>query len=87
MWLRSWFGKLFSPFAALWRRLREGRGLSVAELARRLGVDVAQLHGLQPTYQPRRIPKRSGGQRLLSIPSDELKAMQKRVLEEREDSF
>ena len=38
------------------------------------------LRDLRPGYQQRRIPKRSGGWRLLSVPDDDLKAMQRRLL-------
>jgi hypothetical protein len=63
-----------------WRWLRDGTGLGVDELARRLGLSAAHLQNLQPNYRERPIPKRSGGRRLLAVPSDELKAVQRRLL-------
>ena len=78
-----WLKWLFAPWALVkqaWRRLRDGRGFGVDELARRMGVPVAQLSDCQPSYQERRIPKRSGGERVLSVPSEELKSLQRRLL-------
>src|SRR5436305_4894164 len=79
MGIRTWLGRLGTALRRLWRGLREGRGLSVAELARRLDVPEARL-SRNPTYQPRQIPKRSGGTRLLHVPDDELKDLQRRIL-------
>jgi retron-type reverse transcriptase len=64
----------------LWRWFRDGSGFGIDELARRLGLPADQLQNVRPSYQERRIPKRSGGQRVLAIPSDELKAVQRRLL-------
>jgi RNA-directed DNA polymerase len=76
----NWFLRLGAPLRAFWRWLREGRGFDVAELARRLGVPAEQLQSCRPDYRPRLIPKRSGGRRVLSIPSDELKSLQRLLL-------
>jgi uncharacterized protein (TIGR03067 family) len=76
----NWFRFLWGPLLRLWRWLRDGSGFDVEELARRLGVSVEELHTLEPTYQPRQIPKRSGGMRLLYIPDEMLKALQRRML-------
>jgi len=57
-----------------------GRGHTVAELARRLDVDQAQLRRIQPRYRPFTIPKRSGGTRRILAPDRELKDLQRRVL-------
>jgi retron-type reverse transcriptase len=79
-WVRSLAKVLGKVLGKLWRWLREGRGFNVEDLARRLGLPTDQLRAVQPSYQQRLIPKRSGGQRLLSIPSDELKQLQRRLL-------
>src|SRR5262245_62049082 len=79
MGIRAWLSRLGAALGRLWRGLREGRGLSVAELARRLDMPEARL-SLNPTYQPRQIPKRSGGTRLLHVPEDDLKDLQRRIL-------
>ncbi len=79
MGIRAWLGRLAAALRRLWRGLREGRGLGVAELARRLGVPEARL-SLKPVYQPRQIPKRSGGTRLLHVPTDDLKDLQRKIL-------
>ena len=80
MGLWKWAGFLWNALAKLWRWFRDGSGFGVEELARRLGLPADRLRTLQPSYQQRRIPKRSGGQRLLSVPSDELKQVQRRLL-------
>jgi retron-type reverse transcriptase len=62
------------------RRFFPGKGHGVEELARRLGIAVEELHGLQPTYREFTIPKKSGGSRLIRAPDEKLKAMQRRIL-------
>jgi len=57
-----------------------GSGHTVAELARRLDVDQAQLRRIQPRYRPFTIPKRSGGTRRILAPERELKDLQRLVL-------
>lgn len=54
------------------------RGLP--ELARRLGVSVPELQKVPIQYNVFRIPKRTGGVRLISAPCPELKGIQKRIL-------
>jgi RNA-directed DNA polymerase len=76
----NWFRSLWHVLREFWRWLREGKGFDIEELARRLGLPAAQLRDFRPSYQERRIPKRSGGRRLLFVPSDELKALQRRLL-------
>jgi len=61
-------------------RVRAGRGLPVRELARRLDLSPEELAALKVHYDERFIPKRSGGQRRLLVPSPELKAIQRRIL-------
>jgi len=57
-----------------------GRGLSPAELARRLDVSLEELQAISIDYVEAFIPKRSGGTRRLLVPSHELKAVQRRIL-------
>ncbi len=63
-----------------WLRCRLGLGRSVAELASRLEMSVDNLRTFQPKYRQASIAKRTGGVRHLSIPSDETKALQRRLL-------
>lgn len=70
---------------ALWDRLMHwlagpGEGRDMDELARRLGVERAQVVELEPSYTRHQIPKRRGGQRQILAPSPPLKAMQRRIL-------
>jgi len=78
--LWSWLGFLWKPLWRFWRWLWEGSGFDVEELARRLGLPADKLRGISPSYHPRLIPKRSGGQRVLAIPGDELKSLQRLLL-------
>ena len=64
----------------LFEWLFPGRGHTVAELARRLGVDQAQLRRIQPRYRQFTIPKRSGGTRRILAPERELKDLQRQIL-------
>ena len=57
-----------------------GRGKTVKDLAEWLDVDVRQLKRVQPIYHQFPVPKRSGGVREISAPSDELKRIQRRIL-------
>ena len=52
----------------------------VAELARRLEMDLEVLKSFGPTYHTFAIPKRSGGLRQISAPDPELKTLQRRIL-------
>lgn len=56
------------------------QGLSVDELARRLGMSAEEIAAVQPSYQEFRIPKRSGGTRTIAAPDAALKALQRRIL-------
>jgi RNA-directed DNA polymerase len=76
----AWFYRHTRGHPLAWLRVQFGRGKDPDELARRLGVDVESLRSLTPTYRERFIPKKGGGQRRLLIPSDELKALQRRIL-------
>lgn len=64
------------------RRLQSllGLGYSVAELARRLDIDVAKLRAFQPRYSTALIPKRNGGTRRLLVPDAATKDLQRRIL-------
>lgn len=50
------------------------------ELARRLGLDLAAIQATAIEYQQFTIPKASGGTRVISAPSKELKALQHRII-------
>jgi uncharacterized protein (TIGR03067 family) len=84
MSLASWLGRVLSaalsPLVRFWRWLRDGSGLGVEELARRLGIPAEQLATFPTVYQEIQIPKRSGGVRRLSIPGADLKSLQRRLL-------
>ncbi|HKB05027.1 MAG TPA: reverse transcriptase family protein [Gemmataceae bacterium] len=60
--------------------LIRGRGHGVEELARRLGMSVADLRAVRPAYREFTIPKRSGGTRRILAPDDQLKALQRLIL-------
>ena len=60
--------------------LFRGRGHDVDELARRLGIEEAQLRNFQPRYREFTIPKRSGGTRRILAPEDDLKVLQRTIL-------
>ncbi len=71
---------LWSFLKGLWERLRKGRGHTLAELARRVGVSVGDLRAIQPRYRSFAIPKRSGGSRQILAPEEPLKQIQRTVL-------
>jgi transposase-like protein len=54
--------------------------LSVAELARRLGVSEAELRSVRVGYRRFQIPKRTGGHRTIYEPTEELKRVQRLLL-------
>jgi retron-type reverse transcriptase len=54
--------------------------LSVAELARRLGVNETELRAVQVAYRRFQVPKRTGGYRTISEPREELKRVQRLLL-------
>ncbi len=60
--------------------LFRGRGHGVDELARRLDVDQGDLRRFEPRYREFTIPKRSGGDRRILAPDDDLKRLQRRIL-------
>jgi RNA-directed DNA polymerase len=66
---------LFSVFGK-----NKGKGLDLAELARRLDLTEAQLLGTPVEYTTFPVPKRSGGSRTIDAPNPELKRLQRRIL-------
>ncbi len=52
----------------------------IDELVRRTGLSVQELSAVTPTYRSVRVPKRSGGERILRVPDDATKAIQRRLL-------
>jgi RNA-directed DNA polymerase len=71
---------LWEKLKEWWRNLTAGAGMDVPELARRLDWHQIELELTQPTYQEQRIPKRSGGERILTVPDEGLKRLQRRIL-------
>lgn len=78
--LRSTFVSIWTSIASAWKILWHGRGHDVAELARRLDVDVKTLKTTPTKYWWHRIPKPNGGRRLLHSPNPALKALQRKLL-------
>jgi RNA-directed DNA polymerase len=74
--LRQRFGQ--RPLSRL--RSALGLGHGVAEVAKRLNVDVASLRNIKPQYRKAQIPKRNGGSRTLLIPDAPTKELQRRIL-------
>ncbi len=72
----GWFSKLFGGAAA--DPPQGTRGLQ--ELARRVGIAAEELGAVVPAYREVRLPKRSGGERVLHVPSEGLKAVQRKLL-------
>lgn len=64
----GWLAKLVDP------------GHDIGELARRMGVDARQLTSLTPSYRTFKVPKRSGGERIIDAPDEKLKQMQRLIL-------
>lgn len=57
-----------------------GRGYGLRDLARWLDVDAGELRRFQPEYRRFTIPKRSGGNRRILAPDENLKQLQRRIL-------
>ena len=55
-------------------------GKSVDELAARLGMPADALRTLRASYREFRIPKRTGGPRVIHAPDKDLKSVQRRIL-------
>lgn len=62
-----------------WLRARFGRGRSVEQLATWLGYSPEDLRSLKPSYREVTVPKQRGGHRVLHIPDDETRALQRRI--------
>jgi hypothetical protein len=58
---------------------RAGR-LDVSDLCSRLGLPLLEVQDTPVHYQEMQIPKRSGGRRILHVPGEPLKQMQRRIL-------
>lgn len=65
---------------AEWNRVRQGLGLGMPELARRLGRTEQELATFTPVYFARAIKKRSGGTRTLHVPDPRTKTLQRAIL-------
>jgi retron-type reverse transcriptase len=59
---------------------KRGRSLGPEVLLQRLGVPLAELQSLQPSYRSFQIPKRDGGRRTILAPDERLKALQRQIL-------
>src|SRR4051812_10217290 len=79
-WFTDLLKKLFSRKFWNMVRARLGRGRAISELAARLKIDEAYLRAIEPQYTEKHIPKRSGGTRVLHVPSPDLKSVQRRIL-------
>ena len=56
------------------------QGLDVEELSRRLDIRPVELQAIEVSYREFDIPKRTGGRRRITAPSDPLKQLQRRIL-------
>jgi len=63
-----------------WARARFGWGRGVSQLARTLGMELADLANFQPSYHEAFIAKRSGGRRRLLVPDAATKSLQRKLL-------
>ena len=55
-------------------------GYDIDNLFRRLGIQAVRLETAPLTYQEFALPKKSGGERTISVPNDELKKLQRLLL-------
>ncbi len=79
-WLLFRYQRITNSQLRHWLRAKRGQGMGIDELARRLGVSVDELRNFSVTYREAFIPKRSGGSRRLLIPGEELKRLQRLIL-------
>lgn len=63
----------------LWLRLFE-RGRTLDDLERWLGLERGTIHDVPREYSQFQVPKRSGGQRTISVPCPQLKHVQRTIL-------
>jgi RNA-directed DNA polymerase len=75
-----WFYRHTHGHPILWLKRLLGIGKNVHRLAEWLETDVDVLRHWQPAYRETRIPKKNGGHRILHVPDDDLKALQRRIL-------
>lgn len=61
-------------------RAKRGKGMGVAELAKRLALDLPALQLGWPSYERREIRKRRGGYRVLHVPGTRTKQVQRAIL-------
>ncbi len=89
LWLAAAVGALMAwiMLRVRWRRggrnaVRRALGIApgVKQLARRLDATPERLRGFSPFYREVRIPKRSGGVRVLHVPDANTKELQRRIL-------
>lgn len=68
--------------STIWRAIKRffAGGRTVDELAEWLGIPAEELTSVPRTYHEFSIPKRSGGQRRILAPNDQLKKTQRRIL-------
>lgn len=66
-------------FSKIFGRAPEA-GLGVDELARRLKCTEEELRQIAPTYQELKLPKKSGGMRIIHAPDPALKKLQRTIL-------
>lgn len=71
-----WFGRILAARS----RATSRATLTLDDLAARLDIPVDQLTRHRPRYTVARIPKRSGGTRILQIPDSKTKHLQRRLL-------
>ncbi|MCS7046115.1 MAG: reverse transcriptase family protein [Gemmataceae bacterium] len=79
-WSRRFYLRRMNRRPVPWWRAFLGRGLPVSELARRLGLEAADVERIEVVYFERRIAKKRGGTRRLLVPATPLKALQRRLL-------
>lgn len=64
----TWFKRFFAG------------GRTIQELAKRIDVSVNELKNVDVSYRTVSIPKKSGKRRMLNVPNESLKALQRRIL-------
>ncbi len=79
-WLFSRYQRVTNANLSHWLRARRGKGMGIAELAKRLGVAEDELRNIDISYHEAYIPKRNGGSRRLLIPNEKLKRLQRLIL-------
>lgn len=80
VWLFSRYQRVTNANFRHWLRAKRGKGMGIAELAKRLGVPEDELRNIDISYHEAFIPKRNGGSRRLLIPNEKLKRLQRLIL-------